>query len=260
MKKVIIVLAILLQSSFVISEEKVRITSGEWPPYISPSLKHDGVVSRIVKEAFTLEGVNVEYGYFPWKRSYDYANNGSWDGTIAWIWNEEREQIFYYSDPIFISKRSFFYLSSYSFDWKSMEDLKGIRIGAQLGSNYGTPFQEAEKSGLIDVVRVKNFHQLMYMLINKRVDVIPMSDNVAYYTLQKNFKPSEIQQVKKHPTPLDTKDFHLIMTKINKNNQIMIEKFNKGLGELKKTGKYDQYFEESQRGEYINYDAETTIK
>ena len=31
--------------------------------------------------AETLEGVTVEYGYFPWKRAYDYARSGKWDGS-----------------------------------------------------------------------------------------------------------------------------------------------------------------------------------
>ena len=53
--------------------ETIRITNGEWPPFTSERLPDKGPLSRIVAEAFALEGISVEYGYFPWRRAYDYT-------------------------------------------------------------------------------------------------------------------------------------------------------------------------------------------
>ncbi|MCP4294729.1 MAG: hypothetical protein GY786_03900 [Proteobacteria bacterium] len=64
------------------SEEIIRITNGEWPPSLSKDLKYYGVGSRTVAEAFALEGIKVEYGFFPWGRFYRYAKRGDWDGSI----------------------------------------------------------------------------------------------------------------------------------------------------------------------------------
>ncbi|MBU2714317.1 hypothetical protein KCG35_25035, partial [Zooshikella sp. WH53] len=35
----------------------VRVATGEWPPYISKNLKHYGVVSHVIKEAFAEENI-----------------------------------------------------------------------------------------------------------------------------------------------------------------------------------------------------------
>ncbi len=51
--------------------ETLRITNGEWPPFTSQHLPHGGPLSRTVAEAFKQAGIKVEYGFFPWKRSYE---------------------------------------------------------------------------------------------------------------------------------------------------------------------------------------------
>ncbi len=147
----IFVLAVLCLgiSTTAFSEETIRLASGEWSPYQSENLKHYGVASRIVTQAFSLSGIRVEYSYFPWKRSYKYAETGTWDGTFLWFDTPERRKSFYVSDPIVDIQYVFFHLKSYSFDWKSIDDLRGIEIGGTLEYNYGEAFQGAEKEGRI---------------------------------------------------------------------------------------------------------------
>ena len=50
-------------------KETIRLGSGEWPPYTSEKLMHEGVASLLIKEAFALEGVDVTFEYYPWKRT-----------------------------------------------------------------------------------------------------------------------------------------------------------------------------------------------
>lgn len=45
--------------------EDVRLTNGEWAPYLGATLPHQGVASRIVAEAFALEGVTVHWEFYP---------------------------------------------------------------------------------------------------------------------------------------------------------------------------------------------------
>lgn len=56
------------------------------------ALPHHGFVSRIVTEAFRLEGTTVHYEFYPWARAYHVARNGSVDASIGWYRTEEREQ------------------------------------------------------------------------------------------------------------------------------------------------------------------------
>lgn len=47
------------------AEEVVRITAGEWPPYLGSDLPHFGIAGRIITEAFATQGITVEMTFFP---------------------------------------------------------------------------------------------------------------------------------------------------------------------------------------------------
>jgi len=64
--------------------ETIRLTNGEWQPFLSKDAPHHGFASHIVTAAFALVGVEVEYGFFPWKRSFKLAKEGTWDGSVVW--------------------------------------------------------------------------------------------------------------------------------------------------------------------------------
>ncbi len=65
-------------------------------------------MNRIVTEAFALEEVKIEYGFFPWGRSLEYVKLGDWDATPYWSYNKNREKDFYHSDLILDDKTVFF--------------------------------------------------------------------------------------------------------------------------------------------------------
>jgi len=68
--------------------------------------------------------------------------------------------------------------------------------------------------------------------------------------LQKNFSVDEIKSIKYHKKLLSTAPSSLIFSKKIKRNERLIRLFNKGLKQLKDSGKYGKYFEESRNGDY----------
>jgi len=117
--------------------ESIVIANGEWAPYQSEDLERDGVVSDIVKQAFALQGVSVEYKFFPWKRNMDLAKHGVVDGSIMWAKRGAREEYFVYSDVIIEAYAVFFHLKSSSFSWESSDDIRKIRLGVMAGWKLG---------------------------------------------------------------------------------------------------------------------------
>ena len=107
------------------TQDTIRLTNGEWPPFLSEHAPHHGFASHIITEAFALVGVEVEYGFFPWKRSFKLAKEGKWDGSAVWWENEERRKLFYFTDLVVPTKVVFFHLKSTEFDWTTYEDLRG---------------------------------------------------------------------------------------------------------------------------------------
>lgn len=134
--------------------ESVRITNGEWPPFTSERLPDKGPLSRIVSEAFALEGVTVEYGYFPWKRSYDYARSGKWDGSVGWAPTPKHQQDFLMSKPVLTVDKGLFHLKNLPFDWKTIDDLKGWKVGSTAGYSYGDEWDKAVGDGRLKVEEV----------------------------------------------------------------------------------------------------------
>lgn len=148
----LLVLLFLNSVTFIQAEDKnVILSTGEWKPYISKFMPYYGPLSRIVTEAFALEGIKVNYLFFPWKRSMIEAQNGEVDGTSSWGYHEKRLNEFYHSDKVAEQKYAFFHLKSFKFDWQTYTDLKKIEIGATAGNDYHAEFQNAEADGSIRV-------------------------------------------------------------------------------------------------------------
>ena len=252
MKKIILIILLFISTSAsVFAEETISLTNGEWPPWLSKDLKHYGLVSHIVTEAFALEGVKVEYGFFPWKRAYKIAERGEWDGSVIWSKTPEREERFYYTDPVLYGTMVFFHLKSYEFDWDTIEDLKGIKIGATLEYTYGKEFDNGAKIGVIKVDYLATDEQNLKKLLTSRIDIFPLERDVGYDMLRKNFKPEQVELFTHHPNPVRSTSFHLILSKKVKRSKRMLVLFNKGLKRLSETGKIDQFIDSSIKGEYL---------
>lgn len=229
----------------------LRISTGEWDPYMSENLKHYGVTNRIITEAFALMNVKVEYGFFPWARAMEFIHSGEWDASSAWFYTTERAQNFLYSDPVIENKQVFFHLKRFDFDWKTFADLKGIPIGATIGYTYGEEFDLAEKQGQLLVERIPTDELNFRKLVLGHIKLFPIDIEVGYKILQKSFKPEEAQLISHHPKPSIAQPLHLLFSKKVERNQKMQALFNEGLKQLRQIGKYQQYLEESRQGMYI---------
>ncbi len=115
------------------AQDTIRLTNGDWQPFMSENGPHHGVASHVITEAFALVGVEVKYGFFPWARSLKLAKEGIWDGSAAWWDREERYPYVFYSDPVAPTTVVFFHLKSTKFDWSTYEDLRKFRIGVSRG-------------------------------------------------------------------------------------------------------------------------------
>ncbi len=254
MKHIILFLIVLLALPFYgITEETLRLTVGEWAPFHSKKLKFNGVVSRVITEAFALKGIRVNYDFFPWARAIEYAKYGDWDGCAPIARTPKRGPHYYWShEPVYGEAVVFFHLKSYTFDWNSINNLKSIEMGATIGySIYGKKFIDAEKQGKLLVERVPSDLINFRKLLIGRIQIFPMSLDVGYQILQENFTQKDIQLITYHPKTLENTIYYLVLSKKIEKNKGLMTLFNKGFERLKASGKYNQYFEESRRGDYI---------
>lgn len=230
-----------------VGAETIRLTNGEWPPFTSESLPHGGPLSRIVSEAFALEGVTVQYGYFPWKRAYAYARNGSWDGSVGWEPNAAHLADFAMSKPLIVVDKALYHLKSVPFDWRAIDDLRRWRVGATAGYSYGRQWDQAVGSGRLKVEEVTLDEQNIRKLLVKRVDVVAMETAVADYLISTRFSPEDAALITHHRQLVAQTSISLALSRQRQDGAQLLERFNRGLQRLKASGKYDEYLAEYRR-------------
>jgi len=232
------------------SEMTIRLTNGDWAPYLSRNAPHHGFASHIVTEAFALEGVKVEYGFFPWARALKLAKNGIWQGSVVWLDSKERREHFLYSDVVIPSQTAFFHRKDHQFFWTSYEDLKGVRIGGTLEYAYGEEFDAAEKAGIIKTDRAQTDDLGIKKLLKGRIEVFPGELMVIYRLIRNSFPPEEAAGLTHHVNLIHEQSLHLILSKKAAGSKAMLDLFNKGLKKLKASGKYEQIIENALTGKY----------
>ncbi|MDG3086521.1 transporter substrate-binding domain-containing protein [Vibrio hannami] len=237
------------------ANQTIRLTNGEWPPYLSENLSHYGYASHLVSEAFASVGVDVEYGFFPWKRSFQYAKDGAssfgeiWHGTIVWIYNDERAKNFIFSDVVMEDYQVLFSLRSNPVDWETMDDLAGKTIGGTLHTFYPV-LESAQEKGVLHIDRARDYQTLFTRLLAGRIDAVPYDWHVGSYFMKNNLSADQRAQIRFSPTVIGTREFHLILTKQVPKNHEFIELFNQGLKNIKANGVYQEIQNNLKLGTY----------
>ena len=250
MRPLVLLCALFLSISLpgtLVAAETVRLTNGEWPPYLGEKLPHHGVASRIVSEAFALEGIEVQWEFHPWARSLQLAQSGKRAGSAVWLYSEERKQQFHISDPVVDSGYYLFHRKGHHFDWQSVDDLRDQRIGGTRSYDYGAAFQQAEAEGRIQVRRSTSDELNFRLLLAGRIDLFPMDKVVGFDMLHQHFSAAERAQLTFHPSALRSDSLHLLLARGVAGNEELIARFNRGLAQLRDSGKISLYLLEVQR-------------
>jgi polar amino acid transport system substrate-binding protein len=240
-------LAITLLCSGPCIADAVRLTNGEWAPYLGEQLPHRGVASRIVTEAFALEGIEVHWEFYPWARALYLAERGERTGTALWLRSPEREKAFHISEPVIESGYYLFHRKDRPLDWRQVGDLSGLRLGGGIGYDYGKAFQRAEASGQLQVNRLASEEQGLRMVLAGRLDAFPMDKVVAFALLNDRFSSAERRQMSFHPRPLRSDSLHLMLSREIPGNAELMARFNKGLAALRDSGRTARYLMEVQQ-------------
>ena len=225
------------------AKEVFRITAGEWPPYLSKNLPHNGFMARIITESFALENISVQWQFFPWPRAMIYAKSGKAEATAIWRFSQKRHLRFLYSDPIIESGNVFFHLKSSTFDWQRFEDLKGYTVGRTSSYLYGKEFEAAAKKGIFETDTIPSEALNFKKLLRGKIDLLPSNKFTGNHILKFKFSPQQAAKITYHPEFIETQSLHLLFSRISGNSKYFSARFNAGLEKLKLSGKFDEYLQ-----------------
>lgn len=227
------------------SSKSILLGSGEWPPYEGFKLPEYGLSNYWVRKAFESEGISIEFHFLPWKKSMAYASDGRFHGTLVWTKTPEREESFYFSSPILKQKTVFFHSSHKKLSWKSLSDLKGLRIGITKGYVYHPDLDRLIKEDLNKTPGSKSLffssvnenpgdEMSLRQLVSNKIDIWPVEIPVAQSLIRKFLTKQQTELITWNPRPLNENTYHLILNRKNTENLKYLEAFERGFNRLKK--------------------------
>jgi polar amino acid transport system substrate-binding protein len=223
----------------------IRLANGAWEPYNGEDLPHDGCDSWVVSEAFALEGIAVEYDFFPWARSYSLSATGAWDGTLAWDDTpEHRTQHYLSAEPISIQEWVFFYRTDQPLAWETLDDLAGKTLGVTIGYVYSDAFKELLQKGEVTFIESSSDEANFKMLLTGRIDVFPMERQVGRAMMMSIFTPEEQAQIADSPKSFAQFRSYLLLSKAIPQNKQRITLFDRGFRDLLESGRYTEIMQD----------------
>ncbi|MFO7817628.1 MAG: hypothetical protein R6V39_08120, partial [Desulfovibrionales bacterium] len=83
-----------------------------------------------------------------------------------------------------------------------------------------------------------------------RIDIFPSAEIMGYKTLRDNFSAEVVDSITSSSKPLHTSTGHLLFPKSRDDAQKLLADFNKGLKQLKDSGRYDELLDDVLAGKY----------
>jgi len=221
------------------------IVTGNYPPAINNAENDKGYISRLVSDAFALEGIKVEFVFVPWARGLRMTRLGSEACIMYYAKTPERMKSFTFSAPLFEEEWLFFHLKSTPVKWQKLTDLSRYIIGATLSYSYSEEFHKLADEQALNVHWVARDKQNWQMLMAGRVDIFP-SAKIGWYQLRQLYSETSIKQITTHPKPLKTQLNYLLFSKEHPQAEYFRNKFNQGFAKLKKLRPLSYYIPDSE--------------
>ncbi|MFC4160982.1 substrate-binding periplasmic protein [Chitinimonas lacunae] len=242
-------LCLLLGCLAWVQAEEIRLANGEWQPYLSETLPHYGFASRIVTAAFERVGVTVRYEFYPWARAQSMVEQGTIAGSVVWSRTPERLRFAFFSDPVITDEEVLFHLKEKPLQWQQFSDLRGLTMATPLGSKLGV-WEVPIREGLVINLSALNVETGMKMLLAGRIDFFPLARTVGYQTLRAHFTPAERERIVHATKVAEQIDYRLMLSRQVPGNRALLERFNEGLGQLRRSGDYARLESELLAGKF----------
>ncbi|WP_018691160.1 substrate-binding periplasmic protein [Algicola sagamiensis] len=217
------------------AEQTVSIATGEWATFSGEALPEKGLAMQVIKEAYALQNIKVEFEFLPWARAFQSAVRGSVHASATWSYNSERAEKVHYTDAVITNTDHYFYLKETPLYWNTVEDLKNKTVGACIGYFYGDAFHLLETGKFFHVSRVPDDQQNFPRLVNKRVEIIIANIHVGQYIINTFLPRADRAKVTHHPKPWYSTTAHMVFSKRRDESPMLVKIFNKGIKQLQKT-------------------------
>lgn len=221
------------------NDDKILLVTGEWPPFTTQHSEEQGFITEIITAVFKEMGRVPEYRFYPWSRCELLVKEGKAFGAFPYSKNEERQEIYDFSDPIINAKDKFFFYKKYhnkeDFNYNEFVDLKSFGIAGIAGYYYIEIFNNAGLSDNLDYT--DNEILALKKLVSGRVDLVPLNELNALHLIKENF-PQEAGNFDSLDKSITQNKLHIIASRKYPKSEKLLDHFNKALRLIKENGLY----------------------
>ncbi|MFW5487038.1 MAG: substrate-binding periplasmic protein [Desulfovibrio sp.] len=221
----------------------VALASLEWVPYTGARLPEKGSSSLVVSKAFEAAGYSASIKFFPWKRVVRMSVQGHVDGYFPVYFSLQRSKIFIFSNQIGLSPIGFIEPVGHHVDWKTLDDLKGLRIGVVDGFVNTAEFDAMVASGELNVDSSMEDITNIKKLALGRLDLAVIDKRVFTFLMQSEPSLREFKdKVVFNDKLLELKGLYVCFLRTEKGRRL-VKVFNEGLGKLDWQSVQEEYFQ-----------------
>ena len=232
----VILLCLLLLLPFpTLAAESLKLSSSNYYPHYAEDLPQQGVVSEIVRQAFLLQGIEIDIHFMPFARALRDSAHGEYAGVIAAWYSDERADKFYYSQPLYANQIVFFKRRQQSISYRDYADLaqQGLRLALVQGYLQPQGLLQSQPA----LVQVATDEQAFQMLARGRVDLAPADKLNGLYLIDTKL-PQFSSELDFMTPALELRPMYLLLSKQDPRSESLMQRFNTGLSELRASGQY----------------------
>lgn len=217
--------------------QTLQLASSNYYPHYARDLPQQGAVSEIVRQAFLLQGIEVNLHFMPFARAYHESRQANYVGLVAAWYDDSRAEDFYYSQPLYANQIVFFKRKTDRIAYRDYADLAKQRLRLGLVQGYLQP--EGLLQSQPNLVQVAQDEQAFLMLAKGRVDLVPADKLNGLYLLQQKL-PQYRDKLDWLTPALEVRPMYLLLSKQDPRSEALMQQFNTGLAELRRSGQYQQ--------------------
>ncbi len=219
----------------------IHLASVNWPPYFGDDLVKQGFFTELSRAYFADSKYNLKVTFMPWSRALKGAMLGKFEGLLGAYKLPERVEKMYYSNPVFIAKETFYQLKRKPvITYTKLEDLKDYRFGVVNSHLNSIEFKKADYLNKIPGSSLRN---AINRLLHDKVDIIVAGRLVILDVAKKEF-PDRVNELLAIEPPLKNQALYITLHKDRKNAKKIINKFNRSMQQLSRSGKAQEIMKE----------------
>lgn len=219
------------------AESLSLVTGPDYKPFTDPSLPEGGLATELVRAAFASQGVDVAITWMDWKAGFDATAEGRFAATFPYFRAPEREEIYWYSEPIFVVVHRLFFRSDRTAAPATIEDIAGSRVCIPTGYHPDPVLLPMVEAGRLTLEQPLDMTRCFELLALGRVDFIATNEMQGWDLVDRTPGLSRAN-VAISRFPSATRTLSLIAPKSREDALATVARFNAGLVSLVQSGRY----------------------